>query len=150
MDRQTEDGGDSVFFVVSGCPDGFPLEASKAPVSFSPEMVFFKGSLLVLAWGEITNRTYGRREGIGTYAVHSAVSRACWQDCGRQAPQDCGTNGRPTGYSLSQAVFPLGGSQRPFMWHGRYYHTWFFLSSRDKLEDLGLFPCDVLPQVEQP
>ena len=76
MDRQTEDGGDSVFFVVSGCPDGFPLEASKAPVSFSPEMVFFKGSLLVLAWGEITNRTYGRREGIGTYAVHSAVSRA--------------------------------------------------------------------------
>ena len=51
MDRQTEDGGDSVFFVVSGCPDGFPLEASKAPVSFSPEMVFFQGKPVGLGLG---------------------------------------------------------------------------------------------------
>ena len=37
----------------------------------------------------------------GTHAVRSAVGRAV----GRTAGQDCGTGGRPTGYSLSQAVF---------------------------------------------
>ena len=39
--------------------------------------------------------------GNGTHAVRSAVGRAV----GRTAGQDCGTGGRPTGYSLSQAVF---------------------------------------------
>lgn len=39
--------------------------------------------------------------GNGTHAVRSAVGRAV----GRTAGQDCGTGGRLTGYSLSQAVF---------------------------------------------
>ena len=46
--------------------------------------------------------------GNGTHAVRSAVGRAV----GRTAGQDCGTGGRPTGYSLCKGSIPLGGSPR--------------------------------------
>ena len=46
--------------------------------------------------------------GNGTHAVRSAVGRAV----GRTAGQDCGTGGRPTGYSLYKGSIPLGGSPR--------------------------------------
>ena len=66
MDLQTEDGEDS------GCPDGFPLEASKAPVCFHQKWCF--GKPVGLGLGRDTTHTYGR-----PFAVHSAVESGSWQ-----------------------------------------------------------------------
>ena len=79
-DRQTEDGGDSVFFVSAGVPKDFSLEASKAPVLFHQKWCFL-GCLLVLAWGETTNRTMA--DGREWYSCRTIrCGSGSWQDCG--------------------------------------------------------------------
>ena len=49
--------------------------------------------------------------GNGTHAVRSAVGRAVGRTA-HTGGQDCGTSGRPTGYSLCKGSIPLGGSPR--------------------------------------
>ena len=80
-----------------GVPRDFSLEASKT--AKTPEMMHL-GCLLVLV-GARPRTALWQTGGNGTHAVRSAVGRAV----GRTAGQDCGTGDRPTGYSLSQAVF---------------------------------------------
>ena len=72
----------------------------------TPEMVFWDACW---SWLGARPRTaLWQTGGNGTHAVRSAVGRAV----GRTAGQDCGTGGRPTGYSLCKGSIPLGGSPR--------------------------------------
>ena len=89
-----------------GVPRDFSLEASKAPVLFHQKWCFWDACW---SWLGARPRTaLWQTGGNGTHAVRSAVGRAV----GRTAGQDCGTGGRPTGYSLCKGSIPLGGSPR--------------------------------------
>ena len=63
-----------------GVPRDFSLEASKAPVLFHQKWCFL-GCLLVLAWGETTNRTMA--DGREWYSCRTIR-------CGSGSRQDCG------------------------------------------------------------
>ena len=105
-DRQTEDGGDSVFFVSVGVPRDFSLEASKAPVLFHQKWCFL-GCLLVLAWGETTNRTMA--DGREWYSCRTIrCGSGSWQDCG------AGLWNRRQAHGVLAVTgsIPLGGSPR--------------------------------------
>ena len=105
-EEKTEDGGDSVFFVSVGVPRDFSLEASKAPVLFHQKWCFL-GCLLVLAWGETTNRTMA--DGREWYSCRTIR-------CGSGSRQDCGAglwNRRQAhGVLAVTGSIPLGGSPR--------------------------------------
>ena len=63
-----------------GVPRDFSLEASKAPVLFHQKWCFL-GCLLVLAWGETTNRTMA--DGREWYSCRTIrCGSGSWQDCG--------------------------------------------------------------------
>ena len=63
-----------------GVPSDFSLEASKAPVLFHQKWCFL-GCLLVLAWGETTNRTMA--DGREWYSCRTIrCGSGSWQDCG--------------------------------------------------------------------
>ena len=62
-----------------GVPRDFSLEASKAPVLFHQKWCFL-GCLLVLAWGETTNRTMA--DGREWYSCRTIrCGSGSWQDC---------------------------------------------------------------------
>ena len=89
-----------------GVPRDFSLEASKVFIESTRNGVFWDACW---SWLGARPRTaLWQTGGNGTHAVRSAVGRAV----GRTAGQDCGTGGRPTGYSLCKGSIPLGGSPR--------------------------------------
>ena len=108
-----------------GVPRDFSLEASKAPVLFHQKWCFWDACW---SWLGARPRTaLWQTGGNGTHAVRSAVGRAV----GRTAGQDCGTSGRLTGYSLSQAVFLQAAARGCSARQGRYYPNVFFTSRKE-------------------
>ena len=82
-----------------GVPRDFSLEASKAFIESTRNGVFWDACW---SWLGARPRTaLWQTGGNGTHAVRSAVGRAV----GRTAGQDCGTGGRPTGYSLYERQY---------------------------------------------
>ena len=93
-----------------GVPRDFSLEASKAPVLFHQKWCFL-GCLLVLAWGETTNRTMA--DGREWYSCRTIrCGSGSWQDCihwrGRTVEPAAG----PRGTRCMKGSIPLGGSPR--------------------------------------
>ena len=91
---------------VSGCPEGFLAWGVKG-IHLKHRQWYFGDACW--SWLGARPRTaLWQTGGNGTHAVRSAVGRAV----GRTAEQDCGTGGRPTGYSLCKGSIPFGGSPR--------------------------------------
>ena len=89
-----------------GVPRDFSLEASKAPVLFHQKWCFL-GCLLVLAWGETTNRTMADgREWYSCRTIRCGLGN--WQDCG------AGLWNRRQAHGVLAVTgsIPLGGSPR--------------------------------------
>ena len=84
---------------------------SSSCIPFTHSMLHRNGVVWDACWSWLGTRprtALWQTGGNGTHAVRSAVGRAV----GRTAGQDCGTGGRPTGYSLCKGSIPLGGSPR--------------------------------------
>lgn len=128
-----------------GVPRDFSLEASKAPVLFHQKWCFL-GCLLVLAWGETTNRTMA--DGREWYSCRTIrCGSGSWQDCGaglwnrRQAhgvlavTGSIPLGGSPRLLSVARALLPKrvfyleGGGRKPGQWErarARVRQTWGF------------------------
>ena len=86
-----------------GVPRDFSLEASKAPVLFHQKWCFL-GCLLVLAWGETTNRTMA--DGREWYSCRTIrCGSGSWQDCTHWRGRTVEPAAGPRGTRCAKAVF---------------------------------------------
>lgn len=84
-------------------PRDFSLEASKAPVLFHQKWCFL-GCLLVLAWGETTNRTMA--DGREWYSCRTIrCGSGSWQDCTHWRGRTVEPAAGPRGTRCVKAVF---------------------------------------------